>query len=142
MSKKMTKEEIHSGLESILGTLTEDVTKALDIKEAKKQLEQKIEQLKREEIQLKDVVSHLKITREKLLEELKRKEKQEEELQSKVFSLKEDRAKLEAEKLALEDEIKNLKKEKEMMQQSLEKTNDMLVRLKHHIEEFDEELKK
>ena len=78
MAKKSMK-EIHEGLEGVLNTLTEDVVKALDIKEEKKILEQQIRQLKDEEIQLREVVEHLKKTRDKMQGELKKKEKEEDE---------------------------------------------------------------
>jgi chromosome segregation ATPase len=141
MAKKSMK-KIHDGLEGVLSTLTDDVTKALDIKEERKLLEKKVRQLKDEEIQLSEVVDHLKKTRDKMQEELKAKEDEEQELQSKVLTLKEDKASMESDKLALNQQIKNLKREKELAQKSLEKTNDLLVSLKHHIAEFDEEIRR
>jgi chromosome segregation ATPase len=128
-------------LEGVLSTLSEDVTKALDIKEERKILEKKVRQLKDEEIQLSEVVDHLKKTRDKMQNELKAKEDEEQELLSKVLALKEDKASMESDKLALNQQIKNLRKEKEMAQKSLEKTNDLLISLKHHIAEFDEEIR-
>jgi|YelNatPaOPRAMG01_1025707.scaffolds.fasta_scaffold57784_2 chromosome segregation ATPase len=140
MAKKSMK-EIHEDLDDVLTTLTEDVTKALDIKEERKLLEKKIRQLKNEEIELREVVEHLKNMRDKMQEELKKKEAEEEELLSKINALKEDKAALEAEKISLNQQIKNLKKEKELAMKSLEKTNDMLIALKHQIAEFDKEIR-
>jgi len=140
MAKK-SMQKVHDGLEGVLSTLSEDVTKALDIKEERKLLETKVRQLKDEEIQLSEVVDHLKKTRDKMQDELKSKEAEEEELQSKVLELKEDKASKESEKLALNQQIKNLRKEKDLAQKSLEKTNDLLISLKHHIAEFDEEIR-
>jgi chromosome segregation ATPase len=141
MMAKKSMQKVHDGLEGVLSTLSEDVTKALDIKEERKLLETKVRQLKDEEIQLSEVVDHLKKTRDKMQDELKSKEAEEEELQSKVLELKEDKASKESEKLALNQQIKNLRKEKDLAQKSLEKTNDLLISLKHHIAEFDEEIR-
>jgi len=141
MSKRKPMKDIHEGLDGILGTLSEDVVKALNIKEERKLLDQKVRQLKNEEIQLREVVIHLRETRDKMQTELKKKEKQEEGLQSKIGALKEDRAGLEADRTMLGQQINNLQKEKGLMQKSLEKTNDMLITLKHQISDFDEEIR-
>lgn len=140
MTKK-SMQKVHDGLDGVLNTLSEDVTKALDIKEERRILEKKVGQLKDEEIQLSEVVTHLTKTRDKMQDELKSKAQEEEELKSKVLNLKEDKAAMESDKLSLNQQIKNLKKEKEMAQKSLEKTNDLLISLKHHIAEFDEEIR-
>ncbi len=140
MAKK-SMEKVHAGLEGVLNTLSEDVVKALDIKEERRLLEKKVRQLRDEEIQLKEVVDHLQKTRDKMQEELKSKSAEEEELKSKVLGLKEERAGMESEKLALNQQIRNLKKEKDIAQKSLEKTNDLLISLKHHIAEFDQEIR-
>ncbi len=126
MAKKKSMKEIHAGFEGVLNTLSQDVVKALDIKEERKILERKVRQLKDEEIQLKEVVDHLKKTRDKMQSELKSKEAEEESLKSKVVGLKEERAGMESEKLTLNQQIKNLRREKELAQKSLEKTNDLL----------------
>ena len=138
----MTKrKEIGKDLNDVVDTLTDDVVKALDIKEEKKLLEQQVMKLKEEEGELKSIVTHLKTTRDRLQEELKRREKQEAELQMKINELKEDKAGLESERLMLNEQIKNLVKEKELMKKSLEKTNDLLIKLRHQVSEFDEEIK-
>jgi len=128
-TKSMAK--VHEGLDEVLTTLNEDVVRALDIKEERKILEKKVRQLKDEEIQLKEVVDHLKKTRDKMQEEMKKKAEEAEELQSKVIALKEDKAAMESDKLTLNQQIRNIKKEKEMAEKSLQKTNDMLITLKH-----------
>ncbi len=138
---KISKDEIHKGLEGVLNTLSEDVVKALDIKEEKKILEKKTRQLRGQEIQLREVVDHLKKTRNKMQEELKKKEEEEENLQSKINCMKDDKAELQSEKFTLGQQIRNLQKEKGMMQKSLETTNDMLITLKHQISEFDQEIR-
>ncbi len=130
------------GLEDIVDTLTEDVVKALDIKEQKKQLSEKIRKLKQQEIHLREVVGELKVTRDKLSEELRKKGEEIGVLQSKIDNLKEDRAHLSSEKVTLSAQIKNLENEKQLMSVSLEKTNDMLTKLRQQIESFDEEIKK
>lgn len=140
MARKSMK-EIHEGLAGVLDTLSEDVVKALDIKEERRILDKKVRQLRDEEIQLKEVVGHLKVTRDKMQDELKKKGKQEEDLQSKINAMKEDKAELQSERLMLDQQIKNLQREKGMMEKSLEKTNDMLITLKHQIAEFDEEIR-
>jgi chromosome segregation ATPase len=129
------------GLEDIVDTLTEDVVKALDIKEERKRLVSKIRKLKQEELGLKEVVGDLKSTRDKLQLELHNKGEAIGVLQSKIGNLKEDKAKLSSDKVSLKDQIKNLEIEKDQMSVSLDKTNDMLTKLRHQIESFDEEIK-
>lgn len=129
------------GLEDIVDTLTEDVVKALDIKEEKKRLVSKIRKLKQQEMELKEVVGDLKTTRDKLQMELQKKADDIGIMQSKISNLKDDRAKLSSEKVTLKDAVKNLEIEKDQMSVSLDKTNDMLTKLKHQIETFDEEIK-
>ena len=140
MAKRSTK-HVHEGLKGVLNTLNEDVVRALDIKEERKILEKKVRQLRDQEIQLKEVVEHLKTTRNKMQGELKKKEREEEDLQSKINSMKDDKAELQSEKFMLNQQIRNLKREREMMQKSLETTNDMLITLKHQIAEFDQEIR-
>ncbi|UCD03313.1 MAG: hypothetical protein JSV63_01595 [Candidatus Aenigmatarchaeota archaeon] len=142
VSAKPVKEEHVKGLEDIVDTLTEDVVKALDIKEQKEQLIQKIRKLKQQELQLKEVVGELKITRDRLQTELHRKADEINLLQTRIDNLKEDRAHLASDKVALQEQVKNLENEKALMSVSLTKTNDMLVKLRHQIETFDEEIKK
>ncbi|MCD6496470.1 MAG: hypothetical protein J7K54_04310 [Candidatus Aenigmarchaeota archaeon] len=139
--KKVSIEHI-KGLEDVVDTLTEDVVKALDIKEQKKQLTDKIRKLKQEELQLKEVVADLKATRDKLQAELNKKGDEISVLQTKIANLKEDKAHISSEKLALEEQVKALENEKQLMAVSLEKTNDMLIKLRQEIESFDEEIKK
>ncbi len=138
---RVKKEHIR-GLEEIVDTLTEDVVKALDIKEQKKQLSEKIRLLKQQELHLREVVGDLKTTRDKLQSELQKKAENISALQSKIENLKDDRAHLASEKITLETQIKNLENEKKLMSVSLEKTNDMLTTLRRQIESFDEEIKK
>lgn len=139
-TKKVSHKHVHKELKGILETLNSDVIKALDIKEAKKQLEEKTRQLINEEIELKDVVAHLKDTKSKLQNELNTKEREVKGLQDKISHLKEDRAGLESTKLSLTEQIKNLNLEKEQMFKSLEKTNNLLVSLKHEITSFDDQI--
>jgi len=139
---KAQKLENVKGLEDVVDTLTEDVVKALDIKEQKKQLNEKIRKLKHEEIQLKEVVGDLKKTRDMLQVELDKKADNINILQSKIENLKEDKAHLSSEKVTLSEQIKNLENEKQLMSISLGKTNDMLTKLRQQIESFDEEIKK
>ena len=129
------------GLEDIVDTLTEDVVKALDIKEEKKRLVSKIRKLKQQEAELQEVVGDLKTTRDRLQMELQKKADDIGVMQSKISNLKDDRAKLSSEKVTLKDSIKNLEIEKDQMAISLDKTNDMLTKLRHQIETFDEEIK-
>jgi chromosome segregation ATPase len=141
MSKKRTRKEIDMELDDVVKTLKSDMIKALDIKEESKKLEEKVRKLKDKEIHLNEVVSQLKSTRDKLFQELDKGKVREKNLESKIGDLADDKAALESDKLTLREEIKNLKKEKEQMQLSLEKTNNMLVELKAHIAEFDEEIR-
>ncbi len=136
------KPEHIKGLEDVVDTLTEDVVKALDIKEQKKQLTEKIRKLKQQEMQLREVVGDLKVTRDRLQDELQKKAENIGNLQTKIENLKEDKAHLASEKVTLHEQVKNLESEKQLMSVSLEKTNDMLTKLRHQIESFDEEIKK
>ena len=129
--------KIHKELTDIVSILSSDVIKALDIKQAKSELDQKVRQLKNQEIELKEVIVHLKETRDKLMTEMQNKE-----AEKKISKLKGDKVGLESEKQSLQEAIKNLEIEKEQMNKSLEKTNDLLVSLKHEIEQFDEEIRK
>jgi chromosome segregation ATPase len=140
--KMKISKEVHKGLRGVLTTLNTDVIKALDIKEAKKSLEEKVRQLINEEIELKEVVAHLKVTKEKLQSNLKNKESEMKRLQSRIGNLKGSKASLESEKLVLNEQVKNLKVEKEQMSKSLEKTNDLLTMLKQDIAQFDEEIRR
>ncbi len=140
-AKKAQRLENIRGLEDIVDTLTEDVVKALDIKEEKKRLKNKISKLKQEEMELKGVVGDLKSARDKMQVELQKRNDDISILAAKTEQLKSDKAKLSTEKVSLRDHLKNLEIEKEQMSTSLEKTNDMLMKLKHQIEAFDEEIK-
>jgi chromosome segregation ATPase len=140
--KKITMKEIDLGLDDVVKTLKSDMIKALDIKEASRNLEDTVRKLKDKEESLREVIVKLTTARDALSKELELQRKKEEELTSRVEDLKDDKAALESDKLTLTNEIKNLKKEKEQMQLSLEKTNDMLMELKTHISEFDEEIKR
>ncbi len=139
--RKPGKEEIVKDLEGVVNTLSTDMVTALDIKGEKKRLSEKVKELKMEESHLRELVSDLKTTRNKLKIELQAKGEEEEGLKVKISVLKDDRSALESDKLVLAEQIKNLKKEKEQMNQSLEKTNDVLVKLKHHIQDFDDEIR-
>lgn len=139
--RKRTRKEIDMDLDDVVKTLKSDMIKALNIKEESKKLEEKVRKLKDKEIHFNEVISQLKSTRDKLYEELEKGKGRGKELESKIVDLRDDKAALESDKLTLEEEIKNMKKEKEQMQLSLEKTNNMLVELKAHIAEFDEEIR-
>ena len=140
-AKQKRRIESIKGLEDVVDTLTEDVVKALDIKEQKRRLLEKIRKLSVEEHELKEVVADLKTTRDKLQEDLQKKNENISILQTKTEHLKEDKARLSSDKMALMDQIKNLEIEKQQMSTSLEKTNDMLMKLRHQIETFDEEIR-
>ncbi len=139
--KRMTRGEVHKHLKSVVNVLSDDVVTALNIKKEKEDLEDKIRRLHNEEIQLKDVIEHLQVTRDKMQFELKKKAKDEADLQSKVDQLKEDRAGLESDRMVLKTQIMQMKREKQSTEKALEHTNDMLMQLKHHIEAFDREIR-
>jgi len=128
-------------LEKLLGTFSDDMITSLDLKDEKKRLLQKINELKREEIHLQDMVEDLEATRDKQAAEIKRKEEEEMDLQNRVAILKDEKAGMESDKITLNQQIDALKREREELNASLERTNDLLVRFRHHIEEFDEDLK-
>jgi chromosome segregation ATPase len=128
-------------LEGIANTLTSDVVKALDIKNEKARLLVDIKQLRSEKAELKSVVANLVRTRDKMNAELKRKISKEQDLRVKIDELKDKNAGLEAEDLTLENKIKHLNQEADVMKKSLEKTNDLLIRLKHEVKQLDSEIK-
>ena len=140
--KRMTRREIDSGLDDVVKTLRSDMIKALDIKQASRKLEETIRRLKEREEALNETINHLTKTRDMLYKELEMKKNKERELKSKVMDLKDDKTSLESDKMLLAGQVNNLRKEKEHLELSLEKTNDMLVELKSHIEGFDEEIRK
>jgi chromosome segregation ATPase len=114
---------------------------SLDLKDEKKSLLKKVNELKREEIHLQDMVEDLEATRDKQANEIKRKEEEEIELQNNVAILKDEKAGMESDKITLNQQIDALKREREELNASLERTNDLLIRFRAHIEEFDEDLK-
>lgn len=140
MEAKVRNDHIKA-LEEIAGTLTNDVVKALDIKEEKSQLLDDIKELRSERTELKSVVANLVKTRDKVNAELKNKIEEEKDMKIKMQELKEENAELEAEDVTLENKIKHLNEEADLMRKSLDKTNDLLIRLKHEVRAFDEEIK-
>ena len=93
--KKITMREIDLGLDDVVKTLKSDMIKALDIKEASKNLEQTVGKLKDREIALKEVIGKLTTARDALSKELNIQKKKEQELTSKIEDLKDDKAALE-----------------------------------------------
>lgn len=142
MANEKPKKKIKEDLRDVVGTLTDDIVQALDIKEEKKILQMEVDKLKDEELELKNVIATLKKARDKLQAEVKVKESEEERLKSKIHALKDDKTSLESERTALTAQVNGLERERKFMENSLEKTNDLLMRLRHEIEEFDEEIRK
>jgi len=140
MDEKVRMDHIKA-LEGIANTLTSDVVKALDIKNEKAKLLVDIKELRSEKAELKSVVSNLVRTRDRMNTELKRKISKEQDLRVKIEELKEKNAGLEAEDVTLENKIKHLNQEADVMKKSLEKTNDLLIRLKHEVKQLDAEIK-
>jgi chromosome segregation ATPase len=140
MDEKVRMEHIKT-LEGIANTLTSDVVKALDIKNEKAKLLVDIKQLRSEKTELRSVVANLIKTRDKMNSELKRKVEAEQDLRVKIDELKDKNAGLEAEDVSLENRIKHLNQEADVMKKSLEKTNDLLLRLKHEVKQLDAEIK-
>jgi len=138
---KKGKGELIKELEKLLGTFSDDMITALDIKSEKKSLLKKIRDLKKEELHLKDMVEDLEAARNKQAAELKKKAVKEAELKQKIDQFKEETADMESEKITLNQQIKELKQEREELNASLERTNDLLVRFRHHIQEFDQSIK-
>lgn len=139
--KEKSKDELINDLEGLVDILSSDMITAMDIKNEKKKLLMRIRDLRREEIELNDMVIHLKSARGKLESELDKKEREEEDLKLKLVELKEGKATMETEKFSLEQQVRQLKQEKDDLNESLERTNDILIKLKHHIEQFDETIK-
>jgi len=140
MDQKVRMDHIKA-LEGIANTLTGDVVKALDIKNEKAKLLVDIKELRSEKAELKGVVANLIRTRDKMNAELKRKIEKEQDLRVKIDELKDKNAGLEAEDITLENKIKHLNQEADVMKKSLEKTNDLLLRLKHEVKQLDAEIK-
>jgi len=128
-------------LESIVDTLTSDVVKALDIKEEKKSLLNDIRKLREQKASLQANVRSLTKTRERLQRNLAQKNKEADGLKSKIRRLKENNADLTSEQVNLETKVKHLTSETTKMQDSLDRTNDLLLKLKYEVKAFDEEIK-
>jgi chromosome segregation ATPase len=139
--KKGMKTVLIQQVEKLLGTFSDDMITALDLKDEKKNLLKKINELKREEAHLMDLIQDLESTRDKQALQIKNKEMEEEELKNRVSMLKDEKAGMVSEKIRLNQQINALKGERENLNASLDRTNDLLVRFRHHIEEFDEDLK-
>lgn len=135
------KAELQKDLEELIQTFSGDMEKALTIKEEKERLVGKVAKLKIEETQLRDLVDQLKSTRDKLQEEIGKRETEEREMKGEVEHLKDEKAHLKTEQTSSDHKIKNLQKEKAQMSVSLEKTNDLIIKLRHQIQEFDKEIK-
>ena len=135
------KEEIQKDLEELIQTFSGDMEKALAIKHEKEKLVGTVEKLRLEEGQLRDLIEQLKGTRDKLQAEIKKRESQEMELKGEITDLKDEKAQLVTEKKTSTLKIKDLQEEKKKMTVSLGKTNDLIVKLKHQIDEFDKEIK-
>ena len=140
--KRVNRKNLDKEMKDVVKTLKSNMITALDIKEASKQLGEKIRKMQDKEVHLKELIGSLKSTRDNLYKELENTEKRCKELGSKISDLKDDKAGLVSENLALGDQIKNMKKEREEMETDLQQTNDMLVELKSHILEFDKEIKR
>lgn len=128
-------------LEGIVDTLTDDVVAALDIKEEKKSLEDNLMRLREERAELQDVVKDLTTTRDRLQSELQKKEGEQRDMKMKVDGLKEENAELESDQVGLETQVKHLTDQTDKMRESLELTNDLLVKLKHEVKSFDNEIR-
>jgi len=87
------------------------------------------------------MVDDLEATRDKQAMVIKKREAEEEELMNRVSILKDEKAGMESDKITLNQSIDSLRREKEDLNASLDRTNDLLVRFRAHIEEFDEDLK-
>jgi chromosome segregation ATPase len=139
--RKANKNILLKQLEKLLGTFSDDMITTLDLKDEKKALLKKLSELKREEVHLQDMVDDLERTRDKQAVEIRKRESEEQGLMDRVSILKDEKADMESDKITLNQQIDALKREKEELNSSLERTNDLLVRFRAHIEEFDEELK-
>ncbi|GEM_PF-5106225 len=128
-------------LENIVDTLTTDVVKALDIKEEKKSLLKDIRKLREQKASLQLNVRSLTKTRERLQRNMQKKNKEAANLKSKIRRLKESNADLTSEQVNLETKVKHLTGETVKMQDSLDRTNDLLMKLKYEVKAFDEEIK-
>jgi len=140
-TRKGQKNILLQQVEKLLGTFSDDMITALDLKDEKKNLLRKINELKREELHLMDMIEDIEATRDKQAMEIKKKEAEEEELKTRVSGLKDEKADMESEKITLNQQISTLKREKDDLNASLDRTNDLLVRFRAHIEEFDDDLK-
>lgn len=127
-------------LNDLVDKFEQQADKALDIQEDKEKLRQRVRELEKEKKELSETVDDLKTTKRKLESGIKKKESAVEELEDELEEEKEENAELKSEEHTLERKVENLKDEKETLEDSLAHTEDLLRKLKHHADEFEEEL--
>jgi len=127
-------------LNNLVDHFEEETDQALDIQQQKQKLEEKVKDLREKKADLEETVSDLKTAKNSLEQGLKQKEDEIEDLQSELKEEKDKEAELETEKHSLERKVDNLEEEKQTLKESLSRTEDLLLKFKHQVKEFDQEL--
>jgi len=138
---KKRKDQLINELEGVVDVLSMDMSTAMDIKKEKENLKDKIRRLKKEESYLKDMVKHLKATQAKLESELSNKDHEEEKLRYDLKKSRTDKRKTTAKNAALQARVERLVEEKKSLSASLVRMNDIIIKLKSHISDFDQDIK-
>jgi len=135
------KDAIINELEGVVDVLSMDMTTAMDIKKEKENLKDKIRILKKEDGYLRDMVKHLKATKDKLEVELQNKGHEEDSLKDEIKTLKSEKRKESSKNAILQARIDRLAQDKRDLSASLVRMNEIIVKLKRHITDFDQGIK-
>jgi septal ring factor EnvC (AmiA/AmiB activator) len=135
------KNAIISELEGVVDVLSLDMTTAMDIKKEKENLKDKIRILKKEDGYLRDMVKHLKDTKSKLEIELQNKNHEEDSLKDDLKRTRSEKKKESSKNARLQAKVDKLVQDKKDLSASLVRMNDIIVKLKQHITDFDQGIK-
>lgn len=135
--KSKKRDAIINELEGVVDVLSMDMTTAMDIKKEKENLKEQIRSLKKEESYLKDMIKHLRGTKDKLETELQKKDHEEDKLREDLKRVKSEKRKTTSRNTTLESRVEKLAADKRELSASLVRMNDIIIKLKQHISDFD-----
>jgi chromosome segregation protein len=140
-TKKKKKDALLDELEGVVDVLSTDMTTAMDIKKEKEELKNQIRALRKEETYLKDIIKKLKNTKDKLGSELQKKDHEESKLKEKLERARTEKRKEYSKNAALEGRVERLLEDKKELNASLIRMNEIIIKLKSHISDFDRDIK-
>lgn len=141
--KKWLENNWHTTLEdlnALVDRFEQQSDKALDIQEEKNKLKDRVKELEKKKEDLEETVNDLKSTKRKLEQGISKKEDEIEEMEDQLEEEHEEKTEAETKQHSLERKVDNLQDEKDNLKQSLEHTEELLMKLRHHVSEFDEQL--